>query len=152
MLALLAMGNWVNTNSPPLDGGAPGASGNSGELELEIDGETYICSVQSAMLAGDTLRLQGELVGGKPQFSISAHMPRRSLNDSGLRLEALRGASLAVNSAALELDGKTVALSGGTIKLSSATGSGPWEFDGDLLLQGESQTYRGSLQVRVSQG
>lgn len=149
LLILLAMGNWVNTNSPPLDPDAPAASGNSGRLLLDIDGESLAYSIQSATLSGDTISLQGEAVGGKTQFSLSARLPGRVIREGVLKVAALRGATLTVVSGSLLADGRQQHLTGGTLKLTSATGHGPWELDGEAQLEGES-LYQGRLEVRVT--
>lgn len=140
LLVLLAMGNWGNTPSPPLDSNAPDPVGNEGELVL--DGETYL--IQSARLSGGSLSLLGERVGGNPRFSLSA-----TFSGGDVDAESLRGASLGVDSGTVEVDGDQRAISGGSIKLSSASGSGPWEVDGEVVLNSSQGSLQGTLRARV---
>ena len=149
LLALMAMGNWVNTNSPPLDSDAPSAKGNAGQLTLDIDGEQTTYSIESASIDGNTLNIRGEAVGGKAQFSLSASLPNRAIEDATLNPKALRGASLAVSSGTVTVGEEEQSVSG-SIKISSATGSGPWELDGEVALTGGGQSLSGSLQARVT--
>lgn len=145
MLALLAMGSWGNTPTPPLDSGAPGPVGNDGELTLEADGERETYLVQSALLTGDSLRVEGESVGGRPQFSLTLSLPGGFVEG-----DSLRSATLSVTSGHLVCDGEERSIGGGSLTISSASGSGPWEIDGEVALDDGSDTFwSGRLQARV---
>lgn len=149
LLFLMAMGNWVNSHSPPLDTDAPSAKGNAGQLSLDIDGEQTTYSIESASISGDTLTIRGEAVGGKAQFHFSASLPNRAIEDGTLNAKALRGASLSITSGTVTVGEEEQSVSG-SIKISSATGSGPWEIDGEVALTGAGQPLSGSLQARVT--
>ena len=76
LLALMALGNWVNTPTPPNDPNAAAAVGNSGEVRLDVDGEEFTLSLQSARIAGRTLTLIGESRQGESSSVLLLRCPK----------------------------------------------------------------------------
>ena len=145
LLALLAMGNWVNTPSPPLDGDAPSPKGNEGQLALQSHDSPPLL-LQSVNFEEACLVFEGETIDGGPQFILHATLPVEALQDGALQTASLRGSSLPLASGALLGE----ELSGGTISIGSITGSGPWELDAEVVLTSVAgETYHGQLQARI---
>lgn len=140
---LLAMGNWGNTPSPPLDSGAPDPVGNEGELRLDVDGKQTVYLIQSARLSESGLSFEGEKVGGQPNFTLTASLP-----DGAFDASSVRGKRLEIQNATFRDIAKSV--SAGTLSLVSITGSGPWEIDGELEFTNDSgDSVEGKFQARL---
>ena len=137
LTALMAMGNWINTPSPPVDPDAPEPVGNEGELTLDIDGATERYLVHSARLSDSELHLSGEPVQGHPLFTLELVADE----------QAGRGRTFEVGSGFVEALG-TVA--GGSVEVIAWTGDGPWELDAEVTLRADSgDTCQGTLKARV---
>lgn len=143
LLTLLAMGNWGNTPSPPLDSDAPDPVGNDGELHLEVGDERVTYLIHSARLTDEALQLEGEKINDQPLFTLSAKLPEGAFDGQNLA----RSISLEVSSATFrELE----SITNGSLTLVATTGSGSWEVDSELQLTGSSgDRYEGRLQARL---
>lgn len=140
------MGSWGKTPTPANDSDAPGPAGNDGELTLQIDGQSRRFLVQSARLTSERspyLVVEGEMVGGTPQFELLADLPNPELPQDLGRLEhvPLRLAPSKI--------GEDLPVAGGRLRLLQITGSGPWEIDADLELDTPLGMIQGNLQARV---
>ena len=151
LLFLLAMGNWGNTPSPPLDPNAPPPVGNDGELVLEGDGERTVYLVQTARMSKGTLRIEGEKVDGRAQFVMILDLTDALSDGQVLDTHAMRQTALTVRSSSHLVDpgGSERPISGGSIKVRHANGSGPWEVDGDVELSTGMGPLGGTLKARV---
>lgn len=137
LLLLMAMGNWINTPSPPVDPDAPEPMGNEGELTLALDGVTQRYLVHSAHWSDSELHLSGEPVQGRPLFSLELLADTR----------AIRSKTFEVKSGYVEALGT---IAGGSVEVIAWTGHGPWELDAEIILAADSgQSSQGTLQARV---
>lgn len=148
LFTLLAMGNWGNTPSPPLDPDAPDSVGNEGELHLEMSGRSHSYLIESARLTSEALVIEGEAMGGLPVFRLSASLPEGVGRGATVDAEAWRGKTCPIHSASFpELEEETVS---GSLRLLSITGANPWEIDAELELTSTSgDSGEGKLQARL---
>lgn len=150
LFVLMAMGNWGNTPTPPLDSSAPAPVGNDGELRLNGNGQSREYRVQSARLSAGGLVVAGEAVGGEPEFRLQLERAAEPDQEAAPNLEALRSAVFRVVGGSLEVEGEHTTLTGGLVTVTSASGSGPWEVDGKVHLEAESgASFDGAIELRV---
>ena len=158
-LLLLAMGNWVNSQAAPLDPSAPAPSGNAGSLVVSHSGGKSELHVQRAYLAeqGENryLWVEGESSRSGPSFTLAIRLTDSSQERFGQAsyrpsesLPAQAG-SLITGTIEDPRSNQQVMITGGGFRVLSVTGSGPWELDAELELQGSDTDLTAFLKARV---
>jgi hypothetical protein len=153
MLALMALGSWGKTHTPPNDDSAPDPVGNQGELTIQIDGEENRYLVDSAKLHKDRapyLSVRGESVGGEPVFFLHLDSPHSKVPTDFSKLSHVSLPLSSVSRSWLN-DGtdERIAISGGSLRILQVTGSGPWEIDAELEFETALGGLSGALSTKV---
>lgn len=155
MTAGMALGNWVNTPSPPLDEDSAPSVGNEGKLLLRLEEQEWPFSVDRAVLTESEnqtqLELAGEPWGQSRLFNLKFSLPEDwDKADPSGRGRPHLCPSCQGEECFLEVDGEKITVTEGHLQLTGVTGSGPWEVDGQGFLSTSEANYTAIFQIRVS--
>ena len=158
-LLLLAMGNWVNSQTAPLDPDAPGPSGTAGSLRVSRSGEESELAVHQASLLrqgeGRYLFVEGEPSGSGPSFALAIHLSettQKRFDQASYKTSdrfPVRPDSAIVGSVEDPESNQQVTVTQGAFRVLSVTGSGPWELDAELELEVSGGDISAFLKARV---